>query len=675
MNGRVKYYSSNDLMYGHNLSKIETLQIPAADKIDINDAIEFFQIEKYFDGGTRAKTWSDEDYNEYKEKCNSLSKLTKQFFNQINDDNIIDYYNIIEHGYHSDFWTLFDNCKLFNKITNEVFERLITDKKASPQDLLLHKNIVRKYGQVLRTFIMHNNDCINTILQVYEQMYDKDSGRREKLTLPVELTGEDICNYLGSYIDGERPNINVLSDIINMRSAKSFPITDEIRLKAKSRYELESERIATSSNGLNLGVQVLFNPMQKEERIISQSGCEQSISYSTKWLLETLDYPSILNNFIYIFDFVDVPQMRSAHVNKNSLSGIFERVFSQKSSKIYPHNVAFDFTEIIASMQMEAYYDFLIKQNIYLEDVLKWFFTEEIQSEFGCSEIRLSVPSHGSSYAEKCTLIITAFESVLRQYSLYAQNGKINFDLIGMSSTPVRFSDVKSIIADKHIYGVGKEFEHLSFWLFSDQCTFSYVERIHKNGAMYTCLYDLLLNETVYTSDYCDEELPAFEHIASFDLILIDADGKISLNDKVKLGILRDLFKNDVISQWHYSSYARECITDWLKMGILRSESSLFSKPEVDYLNYLLNRADYNNGLEIRNKYIHGIQQVNLSEDEHRKNYLTLLRLFVLLAIKVNDEFCIKYDIMEKERMETEAAETAQSTTRINGCAGIKTSG
>ena len=53
-------------------------------------------------------------------------------------------------------------------------------------------------------------------------------------------------------------------------------------------------------------------------------------------------------------------------------------------------------------------------------------------------------------------------------------------------------------------------------------------------------------------------------------------------------------------------------------------------------------RLEFVNGLEIRNKYIHGIQQVNMNEDEHKQNYYILLRLFVLLAIKINDEFCLR---------------------------------
>lgn len=637
MDNRVKYYPPTDLLFGHNLSKIEAIQIPDFEAIDINDAIEFFQIKRYFDMETRFKTWSEEDYQKYKSKCDKLSSFTRRFFNQISNDNIIDLYNSIELGYNSEFWVLFDNCKLYNIVTSEIFKTLISGDKISPNDLFLHKNIVRKYGNVLKDYIVENEYCITIILHVYEQDYTDG----EKLILPLELTGEDICNYIESYVDSTHPNVNNLRTIIDMHCTAQIPITDEIRLKAKRRYEKEAKTLSETGVSIYHGIQLSFDPEQEEVKKSINNGREISISYSTKWLLETLDYPSILNNFIYLFEFVDA-QMRCSHVNKVSQSGVFERVLASKSSRVYPHNFVFDFSNGIASMQMHAYYDFLAKQNILLEDVIKWFFTEEIQSEFGCAELRLSMPSPESTYAEKCSSIITALESVLKQYSLYVKNGEIDFELVGMSTTPMLFANIKSMVEDKYIYGVGKNYKRLSHWLFSDQCTFSFIERVHKEGRNYNCFIDLLLKETIYVSDYQEDERWAFENMASYDLVAIDCDGKITTKDIVKLAIMKDLFQHDVISKWYYPPNAKSAIEDFIEKGIIETKSTLFSQPEIDYLNYLLNRAEYSNGLEIRNRYIHGIQQVNINEDEHKQNYFVLLRLFVLLAIKVNDDFCLR---------------------------------
>ena len=641
---RVKFYSQNDLCYGINLDKIESIN-PIYEEISINDAIEFYEIYRYFEDGARKKTWSDSDYTNYRAKSKQLLGLSKRFINQINDENIVSIYNEVELQYQSVFWFLFQNCKLQNKISSKSFDALICGCRISPNDLFRHKDIVHKYAHNLKRYILKDNRCVPICLHVYEQDYTED----EKLILPSTLSGEDICNYLEAYIDSKQANPNYLEIIMNMHCSPQFPITDEIRLKAKRRYQKELEIISKTSPSIHHNFQISIEQNQKDIKVESCNNNHFTISYGENWLLETLDYPSILNNFIYVFNFVDYSQIRFMHVNKTSQSGVVELFHRLKSSRIYPKNHAFDFTQTIALLQMNAYYDFLLSQNIQLEDVLKWFFTEQIQEEYGCSPMRVSMPSPSGSYAEKCSTILTAFESILKQYYFYVRNGEIDFELVSMSSTPIEIKNIKSLVPNKYIYGHDKEYKTLSFWLFSNQCTFSYIKRIDDTGKHYERLIDLLLNEDVYLSDYQNEEHSSFKIMANHDLINIHENGKITLTNLFKLRILQDLYENDVISRWHLSRSFEDAIADFSKKGIIETQSTLFSQPEIDYFSFLLNRAEYCNGLEIRNRYMHGIQQVNTNEAEHKQNYFILLRLFVLLAIKINDDLYLREQIEKKE--------------------------
>ncbi len=631
---RVEYFEANDMLYGHNLNKIETMVIPCISEIDINDAIEFYEIKRYIDEGTRSNTWSDEEVQAYKEKSQKLYGLTLRFFNAMDNTTIIQHYTAIEQSYHKEFWALFSTCKLFNKISDDTFEKLIHTDGIAPFDLFRYKNIVNRYGIVLRSYIMEYNS-IQILMHVYEQDYNQE----EKLFLPTKLTGADICSCLEKYIDGDFPNPNILNSIEQMRCSSVFPISDELRLKAKRRYAKEIEKLSITGASFGYGIQLTFLPDQPEEKTAEHIGKEFKFSYSTRWLLDTLDYPSILNNFIYIFEFVDVPQMRSLHISKESDFGVFERISRSKSTRIYPCSYNFKFINVLATIQMNAYYNFLKAQNLRLEDVLKWFFTGYLQSEYNCPEIRVSFPSEGSTYAEKCSTIITAFESILKQYSLYVKSGEIDFGLVGMSTTPITFESVPSLVCKKYIYGVDKDYENLTFMLFSDQCIYSFVSRIHEQKKEYASFLDLILNEEVNLSDYKEREHSAFRYLADYDLIEIAPDGLIRVKNKVKVAVLRDLYKNEVVSRWHYPDAALSEIQELIDKGVIIEKSSLLSTPETNYLNYLLNRSEYDNGLEIRNKYVHGIQQVNTNENEHMQNYLILLKIFVLLAIKINDDF------------------------------------
>ncbi len=640
---RVKYYPSNDLLYGHNFTKIEVIEIPDFNDIDMNDALEFYQISKYFDENARCKTWSDTDYKIYQEKSQKLSSLTKRFFNQIQDDNVVALYNSIEFGYHSDFWALFDNCKLYNKISEETFASLIECEHIPPQDLFSYRNIVKKYGKILKSYIIKYDSCISILLHVYEQAYTD----KKKLFLPDELTGEDINTFLESYIDGEHPNANHLAAIVNLGCENQFCVTDEIRLKAKRKYEEILQDMSRTGVSFTHGCQVSIINDQNEDKIYSFKDNNACISYSGEYLNETLDYPSILNNFIYLFDFVDFPQMRSTHVNHESHASTLEKIFTSgsDSTRYYHRNAVFNSTQLLALLQIDMYYNFLKHNKINLEDVFRWCFTEYLQETYGCPRMRIAMPSVNSTNAEKCSSIAIAFEAILKQYSLYVKHGEIDFELIGMSTTPVKFENIKSQLERKYIYGIGKDFDYICFLLFSDQCTFTYIPRIYDSGKHYDSLIELIANEQVYISDYRENEKQAFEYLANYDLIQILEDEQIVLGNKRKLNLFDDLYQNDVLSINYYPKSAQTDVDYFISCGIFREGTTLLSEPEINYLNYLLNRAEYVNGLEIRNKYIHGNQQVNMNDEEHRQNYLTWLRLFALLAIKINEEFELKQEI------------------------------
>ena len=92
---------------------------------------------------------------------------------------------------------------------------------------------------------------------------------------------------------------------------------------------------------------------------------------------------------------------------------------------------------------------------------------------------------------------------------------------------------------------------------------------------------------------------------------------------------------NGVISYWKLNEKQRKEIDALVQKGILRFESTLFSKPEQDYLNYCLNKSEFVNSLDLRNMYGHGTQPFG-DEDVHHSNYIRFLKLFVLIIIKIN---------------------------------------
>lgn len=85
--------------------------------------------------------------------------------------------------------------------------------------------------------------------------------------------------------------------------------------------------------------------------------------------------------------------------------------------------------------------------------------------------------------------------------------------------------------------------------------------------------------------------------------------------------------------------------------SVIVFESSLLSKPEQEYINYTLNKSQFNNGLDLRNRYSHTQPKSAENDKTHEYNYMIFLRLLILFVIKINDDFCLA-DMLSKRELE-----------------------
>jgi len=74
---------------------------------------------------------------------------------------------------------------------------------------------------------------------------------------------------------------------------------------------------------------------------------------------------------------------------------------------------------MLARLQMAGYNSQLFSIGIRLEEVIEWFFKDYLRNEFGVPNLTVSMHSMNSTYLEKCTNIMSAMESVLKQFSLF----------------------------------------------------------------------------------------------------------------------------------------------------------------------------------------------------------------------------------------------------------------
>lgn len=121
---RVKYYSTTDLSCTHNLLSIEEILNKFSEEFsyeEINQIIEFYNIKCFFDNEVYPLYWAEELKNHYIKKVRLFSKHIGKFFSKINESNIKEILGDIECNYMDDFWVLFGEYKVYNRISRGFF--------------------------------------------------------------------------------------------------------------------------------------------------------------------------------------------------------------------------------------------------------------------------------------------------------------------------------------------------------------------------------------------------------------------------------------------------------------------------------------------------------------------------------------------------------------------------
>ncbi len=502
--------------------------------------------------------------------------------------------------------------------------------------MLQQIEIVKYYGKELAEILRVSEQTPQLIISKFLEA----GSKKCQYHFPKELSLSEFEDIFQKYIDSETANYNYLRLLADAQSSKECPISDKLRLSAKRACDSYWENRPDTGIHIESGIGVEFTDAPEIKSVKREKRNTLLITYDIKWLLENLDYPTILNNFLYVFEQFDFC-WRSTLVSVKSQLGILERTLFIRGNKDYIRGESFNALENLTTLQMKGYYNILEKNGVCLEDVLKWFFEKYLPEEFCANGFHFNPPSEGTTLVEKCRTIASEMDGVLKQFRMYVQDGEIDQELFEMSSEHIVFSNLSGFVEEKYAYGSSDNIENEQFLLFSDQSHLYYIE---KTKSKYSCLFELLVKEKVNFSDFWEHQHSNLQWLIDRGIIIVDLDGYLKINVP-KVYILKDLYEHDVICPQYYDDELKSIVDEWCRNGDLKLENTLFSKPEQDYLNYKLNKASYSNGLDLRNKYAHS----TYTKDENTQyvDYINLLKIMILIITKINEEFCLRERLHE----------------------------
>lgn len=631
----IKFYDKYDMSSGWYLQSAEIFfqhWEENTSKPTINTILELYNIKKYFDADMRLEQWTDTQVAEYKNKCKLIPGILGRFCATISDANLERLYKSVDWDYADDFWEVICDYKVYQRISPETIGKLMDGEENIVWKILQQRTLATSFGTIIADHLIHNCQTAEQLISHFLAAHEYRNGH---LYFPMEFAQEMRDKVLLDYVEREDANINSLQLLEQAQSTKEFPVSDKLKLKARKKREELQEKLFSGSPGMSYGAEVTFKSIPDGSIEESYHDHVASYAYSREWIEENQDYPTLLNNFIYLFKLVD-RYFRCTFVSLKSELGVLERHLGVKGKKDYVKGITFNVKQMRGLLQMAAYNQELQRLDIRLEEIFKWFFEDYLKHEFDANGFTYNPPSAGTTYAEKCKLLAIAIDGVLKQYRLFCEDGYVDRELLEMSSGHIVFSELASTMANKYAYSNSGSLEKEMFLLFSDQSMMHYTE---KTRSKYQTLPQLILSENIRREDFAHYQQNDLEWLIQRGVVYIADDGHLLIN-KARAIVLKDLFHNEVICPTYYGKELWQQVEDLMAVGDMRYESTLFSEPEQDYLNYALNKAEFSNGLDLRNKYSH--DTCPLEEKIQIQDYLELQKIMILIIIKINEEFCIK---------------------------------
>ncbi|TCC19416.1 hypothetical protein [Kribbella speibonae] len=631
---RLKFYGAADFAtywQADRVAEVAERFKTSATPATIVDAIELHNVQLYIESGLLPTSYSEAERAAIVALAPQLRAAVAKSFALVDETNLAARLGEIPYDYHADLLELLGRSKAFERCNAEIMLPALKVAGVGLGEMLGCKKLVTAYDERVRDALIADVRNAENLIRKYLQ-----EDVSSEIHLPKSLIAADMGQLLSGYLDDADANLNFVRLIATAAVDLRIGIDAKLKLKAKRCEERMVDELFKDNSGLETGAQVRVSDSQDEPVKMELDGMVATFTYSRSWLDQTLDNASVLNNFQHLFEFAD-GQVLLTLPSYSAELGVFERHMTTLGRKHYQVGAAFRAKDMSSLVQTRMYHHYLSSKDSDVEAVIAWFFDTYLVDEFEVHKFSFAPSARTSSYLEKARHLFAEMEGVVNQFRHYAQDGELDRELLALTSDPIAYDQVSSLLEGKYVYATEhEEIRGVLYSLFSDQSGLTYInETLNASSAS-----ELIVENELSYTDFLEHQRPSVDQLIELG-VLEDTGVRVQIANTDQFVVLRSLFAREAAAYHRLSPAGRTQVDALEARGWVTREAALLSKAEASYFNYFLNKVEFSNGPELRNKYLHGSQAVAESEDVHFHTYVTALRMLVLLVIKINDEFCL----------------------------------
>lgn len=626
----------NDLIYGIEYEKaIEALSRGFDfSNSQLIDLLEMLEILKFYEDKDFLKEEYKNKIMSFDEDIKQINKIVGTYFGNLYGEKILLDLTAIRDNdelHPQSYLEALEKYKSYKSLNDEQFLSIVNSGLLSLDSILRQNGFSRNFEKIIKKLLIDSDSGITFLIS----QYDEENGlsaKKTKYYLP-SFEMDEVDSMISKYLNSPFVNLNYLHCLkLHKDSNQTYTISRKRRIDIDNKIEVETEKLFSKGNSVSYGFGVNIDPEQEEPVIYKGNPPDTIISFSTKFLKDNLSNDKIMALLINFFGLID-KQGRLNNIYKPNKEDALTRVLGIRNKDEYGSDTSrylFNCSQLI----FIAYYQFLQRNNVKLEEVFEWFVTNMINANLPDCSIRLNLLKEGDSLS-KCERLFNELPSLLTQFDIYAEEKILNDSIIKANRGFKKVHDI-CCLTDKKYYEVVPNSDIVSIMgvLFSDQCMLNYInEKVHGKSFV-----DLLKKHPIKATDYRTErDKNLIDFLINNKIIALDNDGYIVPVNYEKIVLLETLYEFGFVEYRRIVGTSQSILDDFKDKGWLTVRNKLLSSSEADYICFYLDNSKFSNAIALRNNYEHGNGKL-FSNEDNQKNYLLGMRLLLEILAKIHSD-------------------------------------
>ena len=204
----------------------------------------------------------------------------------------------VDWQYHEHLLDLLAGLGVFGRCSAAAMLTALDGAGVDLGDMMKSKRLVEAYDTTVRDRLMAEPRQAELVIR-----HHLEGASKKETFLPGSLVPADSRSLMEAYIGSTEPNANYLKLIANAPIDSKTGVDAKLVVKAKRRYEAMVEDLFKTTPGVKTGCSVSVSSTQVEPVKATLNGMVIEYTFSEVWLEGTLDFPSVLNNFQFLFEF------------------------------------------------------------------------------------------------------------------------------------------------------------------------------------------------------------------------------------------------------------------------------------------------------------------------------------------------------------------------------------